>query len=209
MIKDRYGTALYAENSITVLDFPLDNAADGFEDDLGWKLRDFDQQRYSSAYQMDFGSGADWVATAYEVLNELVPFSAIAAAFFFGERIEKSAFAWKRMASILLSCFSSDGFTDANGAALLALEQVFEKTGATNVKLLAYTWVDEEIELFDEANKAISAFEIIARLDEIQSRDRQFEGGLYSTPVFLFKFEVEGKVVLASVRKKEVTLADK
>ena len=94
------------------------------------------------------------------------------AAFFLGDRIEKSALAWKRMADNLLPCIPRCGFTDANGASLLALERVFDSTGSTNVNLLAYTWVDEEVMFFDEPNKAFVAFETINRLDKIEPRKK-------------------------------------
>ncbi|MEO1405967.1 MAG: hypothetical protein AAFV54_05695 [Pseudomonadota bacterium] len=206
MIKDRYGKAILTENSITVFDTDLNYDSELFEDTVGLKLRDFDRDRYSSAYEADFGAGADWPAVAYEVLSSLVPFSAIAAAFFYGDRIEKSALAWKRMAISLLSCIPRQGYTDANGAALLALDKVFDFTSSSNVRLLAYTWVDEEVVFFAEPDKAKAAFETIAKLNEIESRERQFGVGLRSPPTFLFKFETDIGQVLAAVRQDKVCL---
>ncbi|GAA6208829.1 hypothetical protein NBRC116601_21220 [Cognatishimia sp. WU-CL00825] len=206
MIKDRYGKAIFPENSITVFDTALDYDSELFEDTVGLKLRDFDRDRYSSAYEADFGAGADWPTVAYEVLNSLVPFSAIAAAFFYGDRIEKSALAWKRMAVGLLSCIPRQGYTDANGAALLALDKVFELTKSSDVRLLAYTWVDEEVMFFDEPDKAKAAFETIAKLDKIETREKQFGVGLHSPPTFLFKFETDNRQVLAAVEQDKVRL---
>ena len=100
---------------------------------IGLKLRDFDRSRYASAYEADFGSGSDWSAVVYELLNNHVPFSVIESAFFLGDRIEGSAMAWKRMAATLLSRIPTGGFSDANGAALLALERVLELTDRQNV----------------------------------------------------------------------------
>jgi hypothetical protein len=37
--------------------------------------------------------------------------------------------------------------------------------------------IDEEVMLFDEPDKAKAAFETIAKLDEIESREKQFGGG--------------------------------
>ncbi len=134
MIKDRYGRAIFPVNSITVFDTSLDYDSELFEDTVGYKLSEFDRSRFASAYEADFGAGADWPAVAYEVLNSVVPFTAIAAAFFLGDRIEKSALAWKRMATSLLRCMPKSGFTDANGAALLALERVFDHTDSSDVR---------------------------------------------------------------------------
>ncbi|MGX0878439.1 hypothetical protein ACSSV4_003138 [Roseovarius sp. MBR-154] len=142
MIKDRYGRDIFPENSITVFDTALNYESELFEDTVGLKLRDFDRGRYASAYEVDVGAGADWPTVAYEVLSSVVPFSAVAATFFLGERIEKSALAWKRMATTLLSCIPKRGFTDANGAALLALEKTFQHTESSDVRLLAYTWTE-------------------------------------------------------------------
>jgi hypothetical protein len=142
MIKDRYGQAFFQTNAIAVFDTSLDYDSEAFDDTVGLKLRDFDRSSFSSAYEADFGAGADWPAVTYEVLTTYIPFASIVAAFFLGDRIEKSALAWKRMADNLLSCIPRGGFTDANGASLLALERVFDSTGSTNVNLLAYTWVD-------------------------------------------------------------------
>ncbi|MCW9042617.1 MAG: hypothetical protein OQK05_04670 [Pseudopelagicola sp.] len=208
MIKDRYGQEIFPENSIVVFDTALDYDSELFEDTVGLKLRDFDRVRYASAYEADFGAGADWPAVAYEVLYSLVPFSAIAAAFFLGERIEKSALAWQRMAASLLTCIPKIGFTDANGASLLALEKVFELTESPDIKLLAYTWIDEEILFFDKPDKAKAAFETIAKLDEIEPREQQFGAGLHSPPTFLFKFETSKGVVLAAVRRDKVCLTE-
>ncbi len=174
---------------MSVFDTTLNYDSELFEDTVGWKLKDFDRDRYSSAFEIDVGAGADWPAVVYEVLDKLIPFSAIAAAFFYGDRIEKSALAWKRICASFLSCIPTGGFTDANGAALLALEHVFEYSSCNDVKLLAYTWVDEEAAFFDEADKALAAFEVIAKLDKIEPRDRQFGLGLHSPPTFLFKFD--------------------
>lgn len=208
MIKDRYGKAIFAENSITVFDTALNYDTELFEDAVGLKLRDFDRCRFSSAYEADFGAGADWPAVAYEVLNSFVPFSAIAAAFFCGDRIEKSAFAWKRMAASLLSCIPRQGYIDANGAALLALDKVFEISKSSDVRLIAYTWVDEEVMFFDEPDKTKAAFETILKLDEIESREKQFGAGLHSPPTFLFKFETENGQVLAAVKHDKVRLTE-
>ncbi|SMX29648.1 hypothetical protein TRP8649_03786 [Pelagimonas phthalicica] len=208
MVKDRYGKTIFPENSITVFDTSLDYDSELFEDTVGLKLRDFDRDRYSSAYEADFGSGADWPAVAYEFLNSLVPFSAVAAAFFYGDRIEKSALAWKRMAASLLSCIPRQGYTDANGAALLALNEVFELSKSSDVRLLAYTWVDEEAMFFDEPDKAKAVFETIAKLDKIESREKQFGVGLHSAPTFLFKFETDNGQVLAAVRQDKVHLIE-
>lgn len=134
MFKDRYGKALYSENTIVVFDTALDYDSELFEDTLAWKLKDFERENFAAAYEIDFGAGADWPAVAYEVLNTWLPFSAIAATFFTGERIEKAALAWGRMASQLLSIIPKHGFTDANGASLLALAKVFETTGKPLVK---------------------------------------------------------------------------
>lgn len=208
MIKDRYGQDIFPENSITVFDTALDYDSELFEDTGKYKLRDFDRGRYASAYEVDVGAGADWPAVAYEVLGSVVPFSAVAAAFFLGERIEKSTLAWKRMATSLLSCIPKRGFTDANGAALLALEKVFEHTESPDVRLLAFTWIDEEGTFFDEPDKAKAAFETIAKLDEIETREKQFGVGLHSPPSFLFKFETSNGEVLVSVRQDKVRLTE-
>jgi hypothetical protein len=206
MTKDRYGQAVFPENSITVFDTSLDYDSELFEETVGLKLRDFDRSRYASAYEVDFGAGADWPAVAYEVLSSLVPFSAIAAAFFLGERIEKSALSWKRMTASLLSCIPKSGFTDANGAALLALEKVFDRTDSSHVKLLAYTWVDEEVMFFHEPDKAKAAFDTIVKLDKIEARERQFGAGLHSPPTFLFKFDTGERQVLVVVKCQDVQL---
>ncbi|WP_424943421.1 hypothetical protein [Aliiroseovarius crassostreae] len=208
MIKDRYGQEIFSENSIIVFDTSLDYDSELFEDTVGLKLLNFDRNQYASAYEIDFGAGADWPAVAYEVLSSVVPFSAIVAVFFMGERIEKSALAWKRVATSLISLIPRNGFTDANGAALLALEKVFEYTNSSNVKLLAYTWVDEEVMFFDEPDKAKAAFETIAKLDEIDPREKQFGSGLHSPPTFLFKFDAGEKEVLVAVRKQNVRLTE-
>lgn len=208
MIKDRYGTPFSTENSITVFDTSLNYDSELLEDTVGWKLRDFDRECFVSAYETDFGAGADWPAVAYEVLGSFLPFSAIAATFFLGEKIEKSALAWKRIVTNLLSCFPIGGFTDANGAALLALERVFEHTDSPFATLLAYTWIDEEVMFFDEPDKASAAFDVIAGLDVIEPRAKQFGSGLHSPPTFLFKFEVGEKQVLVAVRKKNVELVE-
>lgn len=208
MIKDRYGSALFSENTITVFDPSLDYDTEVFEDTLGLKLRDFDRELYAEAYEVDFGAGADWPSVAYAVLENLVPFSAIAGAFFLGERIEKSVHAWTRMASALLSCIPDGGFTDANGAALLALEKVSEHVGCSEVSLLAYTWVDTEVAFFDEPDKAKAAFNLIEKLDEIEPREKQFKGGLHAYPTFLFKFEAGDVQVLAAVKQKTVSLVE-
>lgn len=208
MIKDRYGNALLSQNSIAVFDTSLNYDSELFDDTFGRKLREFDRKRYASAYEADFGAGADWPAVAYEVLNSLVPFSALAAVFFLGDRIERSAAAWRRMAMNLLSCIPSGGFTDANGAALLALEHIFSQTASSDVRLIAYTWIDEEVMFFDEPDKAVAAFDAIARLDEIEPREKQFGVGLHSVPTFLFKFESGEKEILAAVRHKDVKLTE-
>lgn len=206
MIKDRYGKAIFQTNSIKIFDTSLNYDSEVFEDTVGLKLRDFDRSRFSSAYETDFGAGADWPAVAYEILTGYIPFAPIVAVFFLGERIEKSALAWKRVAVSLLSCIPRSGFTDANGAALLALERVFDSADSTNVNLLAYTWVDEEVMFFDEPDKALAAFETIKKLDEIEPREQQFGVGLHSHPTFLFKFKVDESQVLVSVRQTEVKL---
>lgn len=208
MIKDRYGRSINRENSISVFDTSLNYKSELLKDAAGLKLRDFDRGRYASAYEADFGAGADWPAVAYEVLNSLVPFSAIAAAFFLGERIEKSALAWRRMATSLLSCIPKGGFTDANGAGLLALDTVFDRTESSDIRLLAYTWIDEEVMFFDEPDKAKAAFDTIAKFDEIEPRDKQFGAGLHSTPTFLFKFETDKGQVLVAVRRGDVQLTE-
>jgi len=208
MVKDRYGNEVSSVDSITVLDTSLDYDSEVLEDTNGFKLETFDRDRFRLAYEVDFGAGADWPAVAYEVLDKFIPFSAVAAALFYGEKIEKSILAWKRMALSLLSLIPDGGFTDANGAALLALEAIFESSDASTVKLMAYTWIDEEIELFDEADKISAAFNIIMQLDEIQSRDLQFGDGLHSHPTFLFKFKADEKTILAKVRCKEVSLSN-
>jgi hypothetical protein len=208
MLRDRKGNTVSSENSIIVFDTSLDYDSEKFEDTVSGKLKDFDRDLFSFAYEVNVGAGADWPAVAYEVLEKLIPFSAIAAAFFYGDRIEKSALAWKRMATALLSCIRPGGFTDANGAALLALEQVFEKVGCTDVKLLGYTWVDQEVALFNETDKANAAFKIIAELEEIEPRDQKFGPGLHSTPTFLFRFDAGGKIILAKVKGKEVKLTE-
>jgi len=207
MIKDSYENEPLSENSVRVFDTALNYDSELFENTVRRKLRKFDRDRYASAYEIDFGAGASWPAVAYEVLSDLVPISAIAA-FFLGERIEKSALAWKRIASRLISCIPNDGFTDANGAALLALEQVFERTGSSDVKLIAYTWVDEEARFLDELDKACAAFDVITKLDTIEPREKQFGIGLHTPPTFLFKFEADNRVILAAVKKKDVKLAD-
>ncbi|HBG99806.1 MAG: hypothetical protein JKP98_24770 [Rhodobacteraceae bacterium] len=207
MIKDRYGKALFSEDAVAVFDTALDYDSELFEDTVGWKLRDFDRDKYAAAYEVDFGAGADWPMVAYEVLG-LIPYSAVAAAFFMGNRIEKSVLAWKRMASTLLSRLPKDGFTDANGAALLALERLFEHSGSTSAQLIAYTWMDEEAMFYHEPDKAAAAFEVIKKMDEIQPREQQFGVGLHSAPTFLFKFKADDRLFLAAVKAREVKLLE-
>jgi hypothetical protein len=142
---------------------------------------------------------------AYEVLN-LAPYSAVVAAFFMGERIEKSILAWKRLVTLLLSSIPKGGFTDANGAALLALEHLFKVTDSPSVQLVAYTWVDEEVMFFDEPDKAAAAFKVIENMDKIQPRDQQFGVGLHSAPTFLFKFQADNRLFLVAVRLREVKI---
>jgi hypothetical protein len=205
MVKDRYGTSPFSTDSICVFDTSLKYDTELFEDTVGFKLKNVDTNRYSSAYEIDVGAGADWPVVIYEVLEKFVPFSAVAAAFFLGEKIEKSALAWKRITTSLLNCIPKGGFTDANGAALFALERVFEKLNPKSVVLIAYTWVDEEIVFFDETNKASAAFDLILELDRISEREDQFGEGLHSTPTFLFKFKADDKVVLVKVHGRSVT----
>lgn len=209
MIQDRYGKAIFSEDAIVIFDTGLDYDSELFETTLGLKLKDFDKSKFSDAYEVDVGGGADWPAVVYEVLQGLIPFSAIAAAFFYGDRIEKSTLAWKQMAGALLSLIPKHGFTDANGAALLALDAVFEATGAEDVKLLAFTWADGEIDFFDVEDKATAAFDLISKMDEIRPRKEQFGTGLHSTPIFLFKFETGGEVILARVNRGEVSIIQK
>lgn len=196
---------LFSEGSVAVFDVALNYDSELFDDTVGWKLRDFDRDRYSAAYEVDFGAGADWPMVAYEVLG-LIPYSAVAAIFFMGERIEKSVFSWKRMASTLLACIPQNGFTDANGAALLALEQLFEQSSTSSARLIAYTWIDEEATFFDKPDRAAATFEVIKQMEEIQPRDQQFGGGLHSTPTFLFKFEADDGIFLAAVKLSEVQI---
>ncbi len=93
MIKDRYDKILFSEGSVAVFDIALNYDSELFEDTVGWKLRDFDREKYSTAYEVDFGAGADWPMVAYEVLG-LLPYSAVTAIFFMGDRIEKSVLSW-------------------------------------------------------------------------------------------------------------------
>jgi hypothetical protein len=207
MIKDRYGNVFFSENSIVIFDTALDYDSGLCEDSLGLKLNSFDKSKFLEAYEIDVGGGADWPAVVYELSQSLIPFSAIAAAFFYGDRIEKSTLAWKRMAQKLLSLIPKHSFTDANGAALIALNEIFETTGASDVKLLAYTWIDEEIEFFDAEYKTAAAFNLISKMDEIQAREKQFGMGLHSTPVYLFKFAVAGEVIFARVQGSSVEIS--
>lgn len=206
MIKDRYGTPLPTENSITVFDTNLNYDSELFEDTYGRKLETFDRKVFASAYEVDVGAGADWPVIAYEIVEKLIPFSAVAAALFYGERIERSALAWRRMADYLVSCIPNFGFTDANGAALLALEKVFEHAGSADVKLIGYTWIDEQVKLLDKPDRANAVFEIAAKLDRISPRDQQFGVGLHSPPTFLFKFDSQGEVIMAKVHRMKVEL---
>ena len=192
---------------MAVFDTTLNYDSELLEDTLGWKLRDLDRDKYAAAYEVDFGAGADWPMVAYEVLG-LVPYSAVAAAFFMGDKIEKSILAWKRLVTLLLSRIPKDGFTDANGAALLALERLFKESDSTSVQLVAYTWVDEEVMFFDEPDKAAAAFKVIENMDEIQPRDQQFGVGLHSAPTFLFKFQAHDRLFLAAVRLREVKILE-
>lgn len=68
--------------------------------------------------------------------------------------------------------------------------------------------IDEEVMLFDEPDKAKAAFETIAKLDEIEFREKQFGGGLHSPRTFLFKFETSKGQVLAAVRQDKVLLPE-
>ncbi len=110
------------------------------------------------------------------------------------------------MASTLLACIPQKGFTDANGAALLALEKLFEQSSGSSARLIAYTWIDEEAMFFDEPDKAAAAFAVIKQMEEIQPRDQQFGVGLRSTPTFLFKFEADDGIFLAVVTLSEVQI---
>ncbi|MDJ0858813.1 MAG: hypothetical protein QNJ03_07030 [Dinoroseobacter sp.] len=208
MIKDRYGQPLFPENSITVFDTSLNYDSELFEDTVGLKLKDFDKLVYSNAFEVDVGAGADWPAVVYEVLNSAIPWAVVATVFFSGERVERNLAAWKRMASSLLSLIPKRGFTGANGAALLALDAVFEATDAEQVELVAYTWVDPEMEFFDASDQAKAAFDLIAAMDKIQPRDQQFGVGLHSMPVSLFKFQADGKEVLAKVSGGSVEVSN-
>lgn len=100
MIKDRYAKMLFSEGSLAVFDIALNYDSELLDEIVGWRLRDFHCDKYSTAYEVDFGAGADWPMVAYEVLG-LIPYSAVAAIFFMGDRIEKSVLSWKRMASTL------------------------------------------------------------------------------------------------------------
>lgn len=91
---------------------------------------------------------------------------------------------------------------------MLALDKVFDLTKSSDVRLLAYTWVDEEVMYFDEPDKAKAAFETIAKLDKIEPREKQFGVGLHSPPTFLFKFETDNGQVLAAVRQDKVRLTE-
>ena len=122
-----------------MFDTSLEYDSELFEDTVGLKLQNFDRQVFGSAYEVDVGSGADWPVVVYEVLETIIPFSSIAAALFFGEKIEKSAMAWKRMAAHLLSLIPDKGFTDANGAALLpAHHYAFYNRLTTVIELLCH-----------------------------------------------------------------------
>lgn len=205
MIKDRYGKILFSEASVAVFDTALNYDSELFEETIGWKLQDFPRDKYAAAHEADFGAGADWPMVVYEVLG-LIPYSAVIAAFFLGDRIEKSVLSWKRIVSTLLDSIPKNGFTDANGASLLALEQLFEQSGSNSARLIAYTWIDEEAMFLDEPDKAAAAFEVIKQMNEIQPREKQFGVGLHSAPTYLFKFEVGDRFFLAAVKLKEVRL---
>jgi hypothetical protein len=196
---------LFSESSVAVFDIALNYDSELFEDTVAGKLRNFDRRKYSAAHEVDFGAGADWPMVAYEVL-ELIPYSAVAAIFFMGDRIEKSVLSWKRMASTLLASIPPKGFSDANGAALLALEKLFEQSNSGTARLIAYTWIDEEATFFDEPDKAAATFEVIKKMEEIQPRDQQFGDGLHSSPTFLFKFEADDGMFLAAVSLSEAQL---
>jgi hypothetical protein len=139
------------------------------------------------------------------VAEKVIPFSALAALFFCGEKIEKSLAAWRRMAYTLLSSFPRAGFTNANGAALLALQRVFEEDYC-HVQLTAFTWTDGSFEIEGSFSKVDSAFEAINTINQIDDRKNQFGIGLHSTPTFLFRLNADGQSIIAKVKGKDVEL---
>ncbi|MEM9709726.1 MAG: hypothetical protein AAF871_13160 [Pseudomonadota bacterium] len=203
MFKDRYGNPLFDENSITVFDTDLNYDSELFEDTLGLKLKDFDRGQFNAAYEVDVGGGADWPAVAYEIADKAQYLAPVVAVLFYGEKVEKSLRAWGRLAAELVALIPKRGFTDMNGAGILALNAVFEATETTNVRLVAWTWGDDVNAPYVEGEKNLTAFEVIAKLNEIAPRDQQFGIGLHSRPTFLFKFDADGETFLVSVKGKK------
>jgi hypothetical protein len=205
MFKDRYGQQAFPANAIVVFSPDLDYDTEYPETQSLPNIKDFDRSTYSAACEVDLGAGADWPFAAYQVLESFIPFTAIAAAFFLGEKIEKSAAAWGRMVKGLWRLIPKQGFTDRNGAALLLIEKSFiQYASAQEIELLAYTWIDEEVQFFDSEEKSVAAFDWISKLNAIEPGEKQFGAGLHGYPTFLFKLNIDGKTVLARVYKSSV-----
>ena len=86
METDRYGNRISFENSIVIFEPCMEYDAGDNGNTDSQRLQDIDPSRYSCACEADLGAGADWPVVAFELLNRLIPFTAIAALLFSGDR---------------------------------------------------------------------------------------------------------------------------
>lgn len=205
--RDRYGQLHFSTDSIVIFDADVDYDGEVFEEHMRLKLTQFDRELFVSAYEVDLGAGADWPFVAYEVINEVIPFSLVAAALFAGEQVEKSVCAWTRLASKLMSLLRKrTAFPNATGAALLAVSGVLERWPGEKIQLVGYTWIDTDAANLEGEEAANAIYSVLLEIDQIDDRARQFDGGLHSRPAFLFKFAIGDRVVMASVRGQHLEI---
>ncbi|MEO1046404.1 MAG: hypothetical protein AAFX04_13255 [Pseudomonadota bacterium] len=184
---------------IAIIDetYQEDETSDDIEDRSEEYRLELERQFGAPFQEGDIGPSASIPAFLTEILSTQIPlWSLLAGTFFLGKPINENLDAWKAIGKKIHSFFSKPVVLSRNGAAIIAVEAVFEYLGQTprSIRLVSYR---------PESMPDADSLGVMERDDHIaEAPDTLFIGFVQH----VFEIEADNKTFRVGVAGKEVEI---